>query len=337
MAEPGCYWLEPAPAPAPAPGDPAGRPLLPRVECAVVLTMHGSQRLPPLQRADCPLHRLCARTLLQINRGYRACPKTQVTNTAYDLTHAYAEVARWTRGMGNVLILEDDAQLMPGATDADFGLVDEFVATRKFDVYSLGLMGPFRPEHWGSRHRRFVHTWGITQAIIWLPRARDELLRRAAHRLPMHIDLGFLAQLPHCFTLDRPLVVQTFPATANSANWCFLCTGGPVGRVDRALARLYHAGLGRLGLGHSVHGWRALYACNSAAVPVLAVVCLVVCLGVAVALRRRLRCSRAGAQPRAESLQRAHSTQPWAHPWGALEPSGARTQPPPPGQRQHSH
>jgi hypothetical protein len=90
--EPSCYRLEPAPSAAPsAAADPPWRPLLPRVDCAVVLAMHGSERLPRLQRADCPLHRLCARTLLQINRGYRDCPKPQVTNTAYDFTHAYAE------------------------------------------------------------------------------------------------------------------------------------------------------------------------------------------------------------------------------------------------------
>jgi hypothetical protein len=287
MTEPGCYQLEPAPAP-----DPTAVSLLPRVECAVVLTMHGSERLPRLQRADCPLYRLCTRTLLQINRGYRTCPKSHVTNTAYDLTHAYAEVARWTRGMGNVLIMEDDAQIMPGATDADFALVDDFVATREFDVYSLGSIGPFRPAGWGSRHRMFVNHWGITQAIIWSPRAREELLRRAAHRLPMHIDGSFLAQLPRCFTLDRPLVVQTFPVTANSSNWCFVCTGGLVGRVDRAASRLVHATMGRFGLDHSVHGWRALYAFNASALPVLVVVCLAVVAALllsALRLRRRLR------------------------------------------------
>ena len=112
--------------------------------------MHGSERLPPLQRADCPLLRLCARTLLQVNRGYRACHKPHVTNTAYDLTHAYAEVARWARGMGNVLILEDDAELMPGATDADFALVRSSTKARApTEVFDRGAStdrGP-RPRH----------------------------------------------------------------------------------------------------------------------------------------------------------------------------------------------
>jgi hypothetical protein len=312
MTESDCYRLELAPVPPVVPG---GWPLLPRVECAVVLTMHGSERLPRLQRADCPLHRLCARTLLQINRGYRACPKPQVTNTAYDLTHAYAEVARWTRGMGNVLILEDDAQFMPGATDADFALVDEFVATREFDVYSLGSIGPFRPAGWGSRHRTFVNHWGLAQAIIWSPRAREELLRRAAHRLPMHIDLGFLAQLPRCFTLDRPLVVQTFPVTTNSANWCFMCTSGLVGRVDRGVARLYHAGLGRLGLERSVHGWRTLYVCNSAVLPVLIVMCLAVIAALLSTLRRRLACTfQCGPPAISTKMKSADPTGPWPRP-----------------------
>jgi hypothetical protein len=233
-----------------------------------------------------------------------------------------------------VLILEDDAQFMPGATDADFALVDEFVATHEFDVYSLGSIGPFRPVGWRSRHRTFVNHWGITQAIIWSPSAREELLRRAAHRLPMHIDLGFLAQLPRCFTLDRPLVVQTFPVTANSANWCFMCTGGLVGRVDRGVARLYHAGLGRLGLDRSVHGWRTLYVCNSAVLPVLIVMCLAVIAALLSALRRRLACTFQCGPPAistvtvksADCKMSSCPARPWPRPSAAhceLPPSAA--------------
>jgi len=279
-----CYRLEPAVAPSLA--DPSWRPLLPRVDLAVVLTMHGSERLLRLQQADCPLYRLCAHTVLQINRGYRACPKPQVTNTAYDLTHAYAEVARWTRGMGNVLVLEDDAVLMKDSRDADFALVDEFVALRNFNVYSLGSIGAVRPDAWGSRHRTFIAKWGLTQAIVWSPRAREALLQRAAHRLPMHIDTGFLAMLPLCFTLDRPLVVQTFPVTPNTANWCMFCTGGSFGRLDRWLSQSGHACMGRLGLDHSVEGWRVLYMLNATLLPATVAVCLLVVALLLSALRR---------------------------------------------------
>jgi len=261
-----------------------------------VLAMHGSERLLRLQQADCPLYRLCAHTVLQINRGYRDCPKPQVTNTAYDLTHAYAEVARWARGMGNVLILEDDAQLMPGASEADFALVNEFVATGEFDVYSLGSIGAYRAEAWGSRHRTFVHKWGLTQAIVWSPRDREALLQRAAHRLPMHIDVSFRVRMPRCFTLDRPLVVQTFPATANSANWCLVCTGGLFGRLDRWFAQSGHAAMGRLGLDRSVHGWRVLYGCNAALLPAMVAVCLVVVALLLSALRRLKAAGGAGCE-----------------------------------------
>lgn len=270
-----CYRLEAAPERSAA--DRSCRPLLPRVDLAVVLTMHGSERLLRLQQAECPLYRLCEHTVLQINRGYRACPKPQVTNTVHDISHAYTEVARWTRGMGNVLILEDDAHVMPGASDADFALVDEFVATHDFDVYSLGSIGANRPDEWGSRHRKFLGFWGAAQAVVWSPRAREALLQRvAAHRLPACIDAKFLAQLPRCFTLDRPLVVQTFPTTANAANWCILCTGGLMGRVDRAFCGLAHPLFRLVGLDRSVHGWHWLYAYNSVALP------LAVCLAVAV-------------------------------------------------------
>jgi hypothetical protein len=61
---------------------------------------------------------------------------------------------------------KDDAVPMPGALVTDFALVDAFVASRPFSVYSLGSIGLVVPEV-GTRHQRFVSCWGWSQAIIW--------------------------------------------------------------------------------------------------------------------------------------------------------------------------
>ena len=86
-------------------------PLLPSVDCAIVLTMRGSERW----RAHAAfLLRLCPVTFLQVNDGFRAGRKPEwVTSSNRDLVHAYAHAFRLASGMGHVLVLEDDAEPMP--------------------------------------------------------------------------------------------------------------------------------------------------------------------------------------------------------------------------------
>jgi len=238
-------------------------PLLRSVHTAFVLTMADSARLDGLTHSGAL--RLCARTFVQRNRGFRRCRKPGfVQSTSTDLVHAYREVALRARGMGNVLILEDDAQVLAAATRADFAEVDAFVAHRAFDVYTLGSTGRTRPSpHEG--HWRLAIT-GASHAIIWSEASRAHLLAVYSPQLK-HIDGCFLSTLPLVYTFRDPLVGQLYSRTENTYTWSTVglgqaaqARGGPVVWVDRRLVGVHLWWLGvRYGLERDTSGWAIMY------------------------------------------------------------------------------
>ena len=116
-------------------------PLLPCVEEAYILTMHDSDRLRRQSAYD--LQRLARRTYVQINFGYKSGLKEEaVDGPSRDIVHAYKHACGESLREGNVLILEDDATFMPGATPEHFAEVDAFLRATAFDTYSLGSFGP---------------------------------------------------------------------------------------------------------------------------------------------------------------------------------------------------
>jgi hypothetical protein len=247
-------------------------PLLRSVHTAFVLTMADCERVDLDASGGSSVLRLCARTFVQRNRGFRRCCKPGfVQSTSTDLVHAYREVALRARGMGSVLILEDDAQVLAAATRADFAEVDAFVAHRAFDIYSLGSTGHMRPSpHAG--HMRLAYT-GASHAIIWSEASRARLLEVYSPGLK-HIDGCFLAKLPLVYTFRDPLVGQLYSRTENSYTWSTMGLseatqkrGGPVVWLDHRLVGIHLWWLGaRYGLSHDTRGWATLYRnerCNA--------------------------------------------------------------------------
>ena len=251
------------------------RPRLPHVECAVILAMRDR---PP--RWDARLHTLCAKTYVQLNAGYKSGLKPAwVVDSARDIVDAYRHACATFRD-GNVLILEDDAQLMDDATTrADWSEVDRFLASSSsFDLYSLGCFGSIVPSatHGPSHYRVLtelpcVPQFAMAQAVVWTPRAR-ELLRAADGRAIAHIDVHFMTRFPLVYTYHRPLVVQTFPATTNQAAWCVFCRR-ELAVVDKVLMRAFLAYLRAMGLHERTTGWRAVYEVNKL-LPLVYLVCV---------------------------------------------------------------
>jgi hypothetical protein len=269
-----------------------GAPLLPGVTHAVILSIDGSERLERVRRPDCFLYTLCANTIIQVNKGFARCRKPpHVTNSAFDLTDAYAHVAEKTQGWGNVLILEDDAVLMPGALATDFALVDAFVTCRPFSLYSLGSLGIVVPVL-GTRHQRFVFTWGMAQAVIWSEGARHSL-RKAVDLNPLsveHVDIHFMATLRRSYTFNHPLVVQLLAPTANQGNWCFFCrASGIVAHLDRVLISVLLCIIKRLRIDQSTDGWNVVARVNLLTIPVLSILLLACCAAAAARLARSRR------------------------------------------------
>ena len=262
-------------------------PMMRAVPCAYILTMSASETFPWL-------HGVAARTYVQRNRGFRACPKTRVDGapvgaTNQDLVHAYQSVFSRVELSAPVLVFEDDAQLTATARE-DLASVDRFVATSAFQVYTLGSMGAMLP-HDGT-HWRMPTGMGATHAVIYSPDAARVVAasRVAAHE---HIDAHVLRELLLKFTFHRPIAWQKWDwrnRTENSRTWCGDCNKGLLDDIQRETGWLYYRALGM----HTERGWRRLYVIQKSApliwltlTPLLALLAAFLALRALRALRSR--------------------------------------------------
>lgn len=234
------------------------RPLLPHVPLAVILSMNEGSRLTTEALSD--LRTLCPETRIQINMGWKDGNAPHITTTAHDLVDAYRHCCRAVAECdGPVLIVEEDAVFL-NRNRVHYACVDEFVAKRNYDIYSLGSFGEFSADDKGEHHRRFVSRLGFSQAIVWNKSARDMILARPEG--DMHIDVHTLSAMKRKYTYYRPLVVQLFPTTENMRTWCIECTQSS---RERIVVCAWQGFLQRvLGLDRCPDGWTTLYKMNDA-------------------------------------------------------------------------
>ena len=264
-------------------------PMLRAVPCAYILTLSATETFPWL-------HGVAARTYVQRNRGFRACPKTRadgrpVGATNQDIVHAYQSVFARAGFSAPVLVFEDDAQLTATARE-DLAAVDRFVSTSAFQVYTLGSMGAMLP-HDGT-HWRMPTGIGGLHAAIYSPDAARVIAasRVAAHE---HIDAHFLGELPLKFTFHRPVAWQKVDwrnRSENSRTWCGNCKAGVLDEIHREGAWLFYRAFGM----HAERGWSRLYAAQKLlplALALLALLAGLLALRAVRALRSRLSAASA--------------------------------------------
>lgn len=236
-------------------------PLMPSLECAVVLTMSGNVERWARIRAS-GLMRLARVTYAQINPGWRTGAKPPwVTSSAHDLVHAYQSACvACDDVVGDVLLLEDDAEQMSDATEGDFALVDAFVRSHRPIAYTLGSVGLCTPHHLNKAHRHIGWLAGIahSQAVVWSRRLREHLLLAPGGSIP-HIDGHFLSRFTPLATYHRPLVAQRFPQTENMSTWS-LFSARWLRPIDCACIGLWVRVLRALRLDRDVAHWHTLYA-----------------------------------------------------------------------------
>lgn len=235
------------------------RPLLPSVDCAIILTMRRSNRLR--RAATKALLSLCHTTYVQINAGFGDGRKPAwVQNTSSDLVHAYMHACAWVKTqkyMGNVLILEDDAELVSGCTLSEFQSVDTFVRSHPFNAYSLGSFGSRK--RYKARHFLLEKNVACAQAVIWSPKLRERLLAMDGRAIP-HIDGHFLSYVGDMFTFEVPLVVQKLNLTENQSQWCTMCTEDVFAKVyDTTTTNLFKLLIRVLRMDEDTKGWRYIY------------------------------------------------------------------------------
>ena len=257
-------------------------PLLSNVDCTVILTLSGSKRLVSEKAAE--LMRLSKRTFVLVNQGIRSHMKPNwVTDTAYDITHAYVSACAFCelfRFFGHVLFLEDDAELFYLADENDFESIDSFLATELFDCYSMASMG--WTVHKDAHHRwLFPSALGIAHchAVVWSHSLRLQLLSETWSEIH-HIDGDFLSKCPRMFMYHVPVIVQTLPATQNQRAWTMLSGSRRHSDLKRAISnawmRAWIRCIGFLHLDFSPYHWSTIFWVQSA-VPIVVAVCVFLC------------------------------------------------------------
>ena len=102
-------------------------PLMSNLQATYILSMSSSLRTTSL---DPRLRTLARRTYVQINRGHRAVPVEDVDTTSKDIVHAVRNACFHAsmHNTGHILILEDDAIMLTGASweNINWKLVDPF-------------------------------------------------------------------------------------------------------------------------------------------------------------------------------------------------------------------
>lgn len=240
-------------------------PLLPYVTRAYILTMATSKRLSK-ERLN-KLSKLCRYTYVQKNfAGTRECVKPECVreHTGRDLCHAVANICKHAKSARRpILILEDDAVLKTTDADASFAHIDAFLRTEDYDAYSLGSLGPCL--HIPLLHPRLLFV-GFSQAIIYSPSARQAFLKTEIATMH-HIDMNFLSKLRRVHTYWKPLVMQTFPPTANMRKWCLFCNGS---RLEKMAVTMWMRLLRCVSLDKNVlPGWHIIYVINHILVPIV--------------------------------------------------------------------
>mgnify|MGYP004084447341 CR=1 FL=1 len=270
-------------------------PRLRSVGRAYILTMANSTRLTESRLST--LRQLCRTTVVQYNHKARSgCRKPECTQKSnFDIVHAYQAACRHAeaKGGGPVLFLEDDAIVRLDVTQEEFDLVDEFVRTRGFDVYTFGSIGVVPP--WGNSgdHYSMLMLWHA-QATIWSHETRRKLIGADVSTIP-HIDAHFLSSLKLKFKFRRPLIVQTFPNSVNSALWCLHCQDDALGRLEKWGAGVWSKWYrDSLKLDEYVlPGWDILNLLTHVSFGVVTLLlCIVTGIVVALALRFFARCAK---------------------------------------------
>ena len=191
------------------------------VSATYVLTMENSTRD---YRKNLDAARPTQTVHIQVNKGYRSCPKHNICDqkSHYDLSDAVYRVfvdAR-ERGYHNILVLEDDFFFRDRVSDADTASVSSFVATQHFDCYSLGCLPIVSvPSAYSPFHLRFYY-FGGAHAMIFSPHAQKKYIRDYSNDACSvgHVDM-YYSNTFRCHGYFKPLAYQLFEKTENYENW----------------------------------------------------------------------------------------------------------------------
>ena len=232
-------------------------PLFESFENSYILTMSTNERLERCKE----LANLCKNTFVQVNKGWKKCPKApHIKTAAHDLIDAYRTLFIHCQDIhAPILVMEDDAIIL-NHDRTHYERIDSFVKQdADFDVYSLGSFGFVNPLRFGY-HKSFLKTIGFSQAVIWSEKARSQALVFMQTIDLMHVDVHIMSKLGRKYTYNLPIVVQLFPETENQQNWCYFCNNNI---IEKAFVRVWIFFLRKLQLHKKADNWCVLYCVNN--------------------------------------------------------------------------
>lgn len=185
-------------------------PTLDEIDATYILSMEGNERYNFI---DIELLNLSRVTYLQKNKGFEF--KEDVNSTCEDIVHAVKNICKHAKSYGNILILEDDAEMMCTACSEDFHSINMFLKTTKCNIYSFGSLGLIYPVE--LAHFKFFKFLGFAQGIMYSKFARENLLHSVG--VIRHIDAHFLSYEKDKYTYYKPLIVQKFETSENMKEW----------------------------------------------------------------------------------------------------------------------
>tara|TARA_X000001036_G_scaffold150423_1_gene142846 strand:- start:16580 stop:17284 length:705 start_codon:yes stop_codon:yes gene_type:complete len=199
--------------------------------------MENSDRFKP----DPFLLNLSKKTVIQYNKGFRACKKpSTIVKTTNDIVHSYYTAFEYTKGYNNVLILEEDAEVLY-YTKSHYYIVDDYIST-DFKVFSFAAYGVFTKLNDAFYKVDVAHG---AHAQIFSKNERLKIMHNMENsNFIGEIDATYLKN--NVVVYKHPLIVQLYPETENFNNW--------IGNK-----KLYRLGIKIVDLDKNKSGWETLY------------------------------------------------------------------------------
>lgn len=220
-------------------------PIFKNVDLTIVLTMKDSNRF----KMDPLLLNLSKKTIFQINKGYKACKKTDtIKKTVDDITHAYYTAFEYSKKYNNVIILEDDAEVL-NYNPIHYKTIDKYIGSNDFTIISMGSLGFFtKKDDMFYESRPMAHA----QAQIISKKTRNDVQKLMLSRKFIgHVDTLYFSE-QNVLVYKEPLIIQVFSETENFKNW-----GGVPLWVHRLFQNI-------MGLREGRQGWyKAYLICKS--------------------------------------------------------------------------
>ena len=231
-------------------------PIFDNIDATYILTLESSKRIHDINKL---LFTMTKVTYLQINKGFRSVYKENVNNTSRDIIHAVKNICLHARQFNNILILEDDAELMPGTSYYDLKQVDNFLGKNHVNIYSFGSLGFVFP-YYSTIHMKFLGFLGFGQSLVYSNSIREKLLKVDISNIK-HLDAHFISKQKYKFTYYRPLIVQKLISSPNQDEWSI--SVGSKRYVEKISVKLFIFFVKDcLRMDKSLLGWFVLYFLN---------------------------------------------------------------------------